>query len=130
MTNIVTRMPGKRFLTKIETSNPPIRALGITDYYSLNTYEAVVESKRNGRLSGVDLVFPTSKCGMASAQRDGCRSIFICSFRRRELLDGDRSTVGLPKMSLCSGTTIDLSPFDPPRIKSTAITAWTERGKV
>ena len=37
---------------------PPIRALGITDYYSTETYERVVEAKRNGRLAGCDLIFP------------------------------------------------------------------------
>lgn len=48
----------ERFLAKIETSSPLIRALGITDYYSLDTYEAVRQSKRSGRLTNVDLIFP------------------------------------------------------------------------
>jgi hypothetical protein len=47
-----------KFLTKIETSDPPVRALGITDYYSVASYEAVLEKKRAGRLPGVDLIFP------------------------------------------------------------------------
>jgi hypothetical protein len=50
--------PWQDFLTKIEQSDPPIRALGITDYYSVETYEAVRQWKQSGRLAGVDLIFP------------------------------------------------------------------------
>jgi hypothetical protein len=48
----------EQFLSRVEESDPPVRALGITDYYSTGTYEQVVEHKRNGRLADVDLVFP------------------------------------------------------------------------
>src|SRR5260370_41835336 len=59
----------ERFLTKIETSTPHIRALGVTDYYSLDTYEAVLEKKKNGRLGNVDLIFPNieMRYGVGSA---------------------------------------------------------------
>ena len=50
--------PWEQFLTLVEKSNPPIRALGITDYCGLDCYEAVLEKKKLGRLDGVDLVFP------------------------------------------------------------------------
>jgi ABC-type lipoprotein export system ATPase subunit len=46
------------YLTAIETSDPPIKALGITDYCVLDTYEAVLEYWKSGRLSNVDLIFP------------------------------------------------------------------------
>src|ERR1700732_5308733 len=46
------------FLTKIESAIPPIRALGITDYYTIDSYETVLTRKQEGRLSGVDLIFP------------------------------------------------------------------------
>ena len=47
----------EEYLTAIETAQPPIRALGITDYYSVAGYEAVVAHKRAGRLPNVELVF-------------------------------------------------------------------------
>ena len=47
------------YLTKIETSTPSIRAIGVTDYYLLDTYERVAKAKvAEGRLPNVDLVFP------------------------------------------------------------------------
>ncbi len=48
----------EQFLTRIETSDPPVRALGITDYFSTATYEQAVAYKRAGRLACVDLIFP------------------------------------------------------------------------
>ncbi|WP_276366153.1 TrlF family AAA-like ATPase [Chryseolinea sp. H1M3-3] len=50
--------PWEDFLTKIENSNPRIRALGVTDYYLLDLYERVIDEKSKGRLSEVDLIFP------------------------------------------------------------------------
>lgn len=38
------------YLTNIENSTPRIRALGITDYYSIETYSAVKAWKTKGRL--------------------------------------------------------------------------------
>ncbi|MDB5853781.1 MAG: hypothetical protein JWR22_1822 [Herminiimonas sp.] len=48
----------EQFLTRVETSTPRIRALGITDYYSLDVYEAVLKRRKDGRLTEVDLIFP------------------------------------------------------------------------
>ena len=42
----------------IEQSDPPIRALGVTDYYSLTSYEKLLEAKSQGRLANVELLFP------------------------------------------------------------------------
>jgi hypothetical protein len=50
--------PWEEYLQAIENSNPPIRALGVTDYYSLSVYEEVVKRKAAGRLPKVDLIFP------------------------------------------------------------------------
>lgn len=47
----------EQFLSKLEGSMPRIRALGITDYYSVDTYVAVREQKKAGRLQEVDLLF-------------------------------------------------------------------------
>lgn len=49
----------ENFLSKIEKSDPPIRALGITDYFGIESYEKVVEEqKRQKRLPNVDVIFP------------------------------------------------------------------------
>jgi AAA domain, putative AbiEii toxin, Type IV TA system len=57
------------FLSRIERADPPIRALGVTDYYSLQLYERAVEEKRKGRLSGIDLLFPNVEMRLAVAAK-------------------------------------------------------------
>lgn len=46
------------FLRLVETSEPRIRVLGVTDYLSLRSYERVLAYKAIGRLPDVDLIFP------------------------------------------------------------------------
>ena len=46
------------YLAQLEASNPPIRALGVTDYYSTDAYTRVCKEKARGRLSGIELIFP------------------------------------------------------------------------
>lgn len=48
----------EQFLMRVETSSPRIRALGITDYYSVDIYEEVLAHRKAGRLAEVDLLFP------------------------------------------------------------------------
>lgn len=48
----------EQFLARIERSNPPIRALGVTDYFSVDLYEKVLAKKAQGRLTNVELIFP------------------------------------------------------------------------
>src|SRR6266705_3457801 len=55
----------ERYLDALEKATPPIRALGITDYYSTETYERVVEAKRTGRLGGCELIFPNVEMRLA-----------------------------------------------------------------
>lgn len=50
--------PWEEFLSRIEQSDPPIGALGITDYYSTAVYEQVLDKKKAGRLKNVGLIFP------------------------------------------------------------------------
>ena len=50
--------PWGTFLGTIEATDPPIRAVGITDYFGIESYEQVVELKRQGRLANVGLIFP------------------------------------------------------------------------
>jgi ABC-type cobalamin/Fe3+-siderophores transport system ATPase subunit len=46
------------YITALETNSPVMKAIGITDYYSTDVYEAVVEAKKNGRLPECNLIFP------------------------------------------------------------------------
>lgn len=46
------------YLKAVEMTAPPIRAIGVTDYYSTDCYERVCEAKQQGRLPGCDLIFP------------------------------------------------------------------------
>lgn len=46
------------FIHRIDTSDPIIKALGITDYLTLASYKKTVAHKVRGRLPSVDLVFP------------------------------------------------------------------------
>lgn len=56
----------EQYLAKIEAATPAIRALGVTDYYLLDTYERVRDARlRDGRLAGVDLVFPNVELRLA-----------------------------------------------------------------
>ena len=50
--------PWEAFLGAVEASDPPIRALGITDYFGIEHYEQVVDQQRQGRMAGVGLIFP------------------------------------------------------------------------
>lgn len=46
------------YLNAIETADPPICAIGVTDYYGFDTYKKVREFKQAGRLKACDLIFP------------------------------------------------------------------------
>ncbi len=50
--------PWDNFLTRLEQSSPQIKALGITDYYSMENFEKAIAYKTAGRLSDIDLLFP------------------------------------------------------------------------
>jgi ABC-type lipoprotein export system ATPase subunit len=46
------------YLQKIESSSPPIQALGVADYFCIQTYRRAREFKGKGRLPNVTLLFP------------------------------------------------------------------------
>ncbi|ALB02681.1 AAA family ATPase [Kocuria palustris] len=46
------------YLTRIETSQPPIQVLGVTDYCSLDRYEELLGHVESGRLPEVPFIFP------------------------------------------------------------------------
>lgn len=50
--------PWSNFLTKIDGQVPPLRALGITDYYLVDTYEQAAIRKVTGEFKGIGLLFP------------------------------------------------------------------------
>ncbi len=50
--------PWEEYLASIETSEPRIEAIGVTDYYGTETYRKLLEYKGNGRLPDVGLLFP------------------------------------------------------------------------
>ncbi|VVS98074.1 TrlF family AAA-like ATPase [Rhizobium sp. EC-SD404] len=54
------------YLARIEAATPQIRALGVTDYYLLDTYEEIRAAKyRDNRLPRVDLIFPNVELRLA-----------------------------------------------------------------
>jgi hypothetical protein len=55
----------EQYLDALEKSTPPIHAVGITDYYSTETYQRVMKAKRAGRLAGCDLIFPNIEMRLA-----------------------------------------------------------------
>ena len=46
------------YLSALEAATPTIEAIAVTDYYVTETYETIVEYKRNGRLPSAKLIFP------------------------------------------------------------------------
>jgi hypothetical protein len=50
--------PWGQYLALVEGSDPPIEALGVTDYLGLDLYEKVKAYKEAGRLPQVGLIFP------------------------------------------------------------------------
>lgn len=61
----------EQFLSRIEASDPPVRALGITDYYSTATYEQALAHRSNGRMPGVDLIFPNVELRLGVGTNSG-----------------------------------------------------------
>lgn len=50
--------PWREFFDRVDGQDPPIRALGITDYFLIDTYEQACQAKAAGSLPGVHFVFP------------------------------------------------------------------------
>lgn len=48
----------ENFCKKIEESTPRIRALGITDYFSIECYREILKQKNAGRFKDVEVIFP------------------------------------------------------------------------
>ncbi|WP_024771785.1 TrlF family AAA-like ATPase [Aquimarina macrocephali] len=48
----------QQYLEKIKNASPPIRAIGITDYCVLDSYEKLLVLHKEGKLPNVELIFP------------------------------------------------------------------------
>ncbi|HIE4141256.1 TPA: TrlF family AAA-like ATPase [Stenotrophomonas maltophilia] len=59
------------YLQRLEKASPTIQALGVTDYYLLDSYEAVLSHRALGRLPGIGLVFPNIEVRLDVAARTG-----------------------------------------------------------
>jgi energy-coupling factor transporter ATP-binding protein EcfA2 len=57
----------EEYLRLLEESEPRIEALGVTDYYSVDDYEAVAAHKQAGRLPDVGLIFPNVELRLPTA---------------------------------------------------------------
>lgn len=63
--------PWDAYLASLETLTPKIEAIAVTDYYVTDTYEAVLEHKRAGRLPHVQLLFPNIEVRLDVAAKSG-----------------------------------------------------------
>lgn len=57
--------PWPEFISRVDKQDPPIRVLGITDYFLVDTYEKALQAKAAGRLPGVELLFPNVEVRLA-----------------------------------------------------------------
>lgn len=58
--------PWREFLQRVDRHDPAIRALGITDYFLVDTYEKARNAKASGSLQGVDFLFPNVEIRLSS----------------------------------------------------------------
>ena len=59
------------YLRAIEACTPCIEALGVTDYYTTNTYEEVLRRREQGHLSDVKFLFPNIELRLDVAAKTG-----------------------------------------------------------
>ena len=61
----------EEYLKALEQAVPAISAIAVTDYYVTETYERVIIEKRNGRLAGIELIFPNIELRLDVATSKG-----------------------------------------------------------
>lgn len=69
--------PWEEYLLSLENQDPPIKSIGITDYYFTDCYEKVVAYKNNGRLQNIDLIFPNIELRLGVAAKKGFVNIHL-----------------------------------------------------
>nr|WP_284760356.1 AAA family ATPase [Agrobacterium sp. fls2-241-TYG-188a] len=57
--------PWPKYLDKLESITPSLTVIGVTDYYSMATYENVRAAKEAGRLPNCNLIFPNIEMRLA-----------------------------------------------------------------
>ena len=65
------------YLNILKAATPPIRAIGVTDYYLTDNYEKVLGFKAAGRLPKVDLIFPNVEMRLDAAAKSGFINIHL-----------------------------------------------------
>jgi len=65
------------YLRQLEEASPAIEALGVTDYYLLDSYETVLSHRAQGRLQGIRLVFPNIELRLDAAARSGFVNVHL-----------------------------------------------------
>ena len=69
--------PWVGYLDALEAETPPIRAIGVTDYYLTDNYEKTRELKEAGRLPDVELIFPNIEMRLDAAAKSGFINIHL-----------------------------------------------------
>ncbi len=69
--------PWGRYLDALEAGTPPIRAIGVTDYYLTDNYERTRDLKEAGRLPHVQLIFPNIEMRLDAAAKSGFINIHL-----------------------------------------------------
>ena len=64
----------RSYFEVLEAATPAIQAIGVTDYYLLDTYEAVIAAHADGRLPNVGFIFPNVELRLATGT-DRARAI-------------------------------------------------------
>lgn len=63
--------PWGEFFRRVDAQDPPIRALGITDYFLVETYEQALRAKMAGNLPGVHFLFPNVEIRLSTGTVGG-----------------------------------------------------------
>ncbi len=66
-----------RYLTSLEALTPSIQVIGVTDYYVTETYEELLRRRAQGRLPGVQLVFPNIEMRLDVAAKSGFVNVHL-----------------------------------------------------
>ena len=61
----------EQFLLEIESASPAMTAIGITDYWTIDSYKRLRSEKENGRLPKCELLFPNIEMRFETATRNG-----------------------------------------------------------
>ncbi|WP_324753994.1 TrlF family AAA-like ATPase [Roseovarius sp. Pro17] len=67
----------EKYLSAVETSEPKIEGLGVTDYYLLDTYKEVLRYKTANRLADVTTIFPNIELRLTTRAGTGFVNIHL-----------------------------------------------------